>query len=91
VFATGMGLQFVSLTLMALSNVPDRESGAASGPTPSTSAPVPATTSPPPRRAQHSVLGRPSRPCPVSCFVPELLFPEESGVVEHLPRFQRPA
>ncbi|MET9607800.1 MFS transporter [Streptomyces sp. NPDC006512] len=30
-FATGMGLQFVSLTLMALSNVPDRESGAASG------------------------------------------------------------
>ncbi|WP_260618174.1 MFS transporter [Streptomyces sp. WAC07149] len=31
VFATGMGLQFVSLTLMALSNVPDRESGAASG------------------------------------------------------------
>ncbi|UQX05198.1 MFS transporter [Streptomyces sp. RerS4] len=31
VFATGMGLQFVSLTLMALSNVADRESGAASG------------------------------------------------------------
>ncbi|MGW6946073.1 MFS transporter [Streptomyces xanthophaeus] len=31
VFATGMGLQFVSLTLMALSNVSDRESGAASG------------------------------------------------------------
>ncbi|MGW0389911.1 MFS transporter [Streptomyces sp. NPDC003042] len=31
VFSTGMGLQFVSLTLMALSNVPDRESGAASG------------------------------------------------------------
>ncbi|MFH7594046.1 MFS transporter [Streptomyces racemochromogenes] len=31
VFATGMGMQFVSLTLMALSNVPDRESGAASG------------------------------------------------------------
>ncbi|MFD9354052.1 MFS transporter [Streptomyces sp. NPDC060031] len=31
VFGTGMGLQFVSLTLMALSNVPDRESGAASG------------------------------------------------------------
>ncbi|MCX5375261.1 MFS transporter [Streptomyces sp. NBC_00091] len=31
VFATGMGLQFVSLTLMALSDVPDRESGAASG------------------------------------------------------------
>ncbi|MFD3872021.1 MFS transporter [Streptomyces sp. NPDC058623] len=31
IFATGMGLQFVSLTLMALSNVPDRESGAASG------------------------------------------------------------
>ncbi|MEV7171451.1 MFS transporter [Streptomyces sp. NPDC093224] len=30
-FALGMGLQFVSLTLMALSNVPDRESGAASG------------------------------------------------------------
>ncbi|MFJ3725415.1 MFS transporter [Streptomyces sp. NPDC090045] len=30
-FAFGMGLQFVSLTLMALSNVPDRESGAASG------------------------------------------------------------
>nr|WP_308344450.1 MFS transporter [Streptomyces sp. ISL-94] len=30
-FGTGMGLQFVSLTLMALSNVPDRESGAASG------------------------------------------------------------
>ncbi|MFD6876570.1 MULTISPECIES: MFS transporter [unclassified Streptomyces] len=31
IFATGMGLQFVSLTLMALSDVPDRESGAASG------------------------------------------------------------
>lgn len=31
VFGFGMGLQFVSLTLMALSNVPDRESGAASG------------------------------------------------------------
>ncbi|MFG2998728.1 MFS transporter [Streptomyces sp. NPDC048340] len=31
VFSTGMGLQFVSLTLMALSNVSDRESGAASG------------------------------------------------------------
>ncbi|MBT2407570.1 MULTISPECIES: MFS transporter [unclassified Streptomyces] len=31
VFGLGMGLQFVSLTLMALSNVPDRESGAASG------------------------------------------------------------
>ncbi|RKT07460.1 EmrB/QacA subfamily drug resistance transporter [Streptomyces sp. 3211.6] len=31
VFATGMGMQFLSLTLMALSNVPDRESGAASG------------------------------------------------------------
>ncbi|MER7733087.1 MFS transporter [Streptomyces erythrochromogenes] len=30
-FALGMGLQFVSLTLMALSNVADRESGAASG------------------------------------------------------------
>ncbi|MFF8265476.1 MFS transporter [Streptomyces virginiae] len=30
-FALGMGLQFVSLTLMALSNVSDRESGAASG------------------------------------------------------------
>ncbi|WP_327416976.1 MFS transporter [Streptomyces sp. NBC_01233] len=30
-FALGMGLQFVSLTLMALSDVPDRESGAASG------------------------------------------------------------
>ncbi|MFF5444171.1 MFS transporter [Streptomyces sp. NPDC012888] len=30
-FATGMGMQFVSLTLMALSNVPERESGAASG------------------------------------------------------------
>ncbi|MER6196554.1 MFS transporter [Streptomyces sp. NPDC001586] len=30
-FALGMGLQFVSLTLMALSNVPERESGAASG------------------------------------------------------------
>ncbi|MFF1409993.1 MFS transporter [Streptomyces sp. NPDC058289] len=30
-FAAGMGMQFVSLTLMALSNVPDRESGAASG------------------------------------------------------------
>ncbi|MEC4574427.1 MFS transporter [Streptomyces virginiae] len=30
-FALGMGLQFVSLTLMALSNVTDRESGAASG------------------------------------------------------------
>ncbi|MEV8532047.1 MFS transporter [Streptomyces sp. NPDC051211] len=30
-FALGMGMQFVSLTLMALSNVPDRESGAASG------------------------------------------------------------
>ncbi|MER7760586.1 MFS transporter [Streptomyces sp. NPDC097619] len=31
VFSLGMGMQFVSLTLMALSNVPDRESGAASG------------------------------------------------------------
>ncbi|RSS66112.1 MFS transporter [Streptomyces sp. WAC06614] len=31
VFSTGMGMEFVSLTLMALSNVPDRESGAASG------------------------------------------------------------
>ncbi|MFJ4777357.1 MFS transporter [Streptomyces sp. NPDC088762] len=31
IFGLGMGLQFVSLTLMALSNVPDRESGAASG------------------------------------------------------------
>ncbi|MDI2132000.1 MFS transporter [Yinghuangia seranimata] len=31
VFATGMGFQFVSLTLMALSNVPEQESGAASG------------------------------------------------------------
>ncbi|MER6213632.1 MFS transporter [Streptomyces sp. NPDC001674] len=31
VFGTGMGMQFVSLTLMALSHVPDRESGAASG------------------------------------------------------------
>ncbi|MFE2289489.1 MFS transporter [Streptomyces sp. NPDC059443] len=31
VFAAGMGMQFVSLTLMALSNVPERESGAASG------------------------------------------------------------
>ncbi|MGW6687128.1 MFS transporter [Streptomyces sp. NPDC054961] len=30
-FSLGMGMQFVSLTLMALSNVPDRESGAASG------------------------------------------------------------
>ncbi|AWZ10912.1 MFS transporter [Streptomyces sp. ICC1] len=30
-FAAGMGMQFVSLTLMALSNVSDRESGAASG------------------------------------------------------------
>lgn len=30
-FALGMGLQFVSLTLMALSNVTERESGAASG------------------------------------------------------------
>ncbi|MEU7607497.1 MFS transporter [Streptomyces sp. NPDC041003] len=30
-FAFGMGLQFVSLTLMALSDVPERESGAASG------------------------------------------------------------
>ncbi|MBW5482974.1 MFS transporter [Streptomyces bambusae] len=30
-FSSGMGMQFVSLTLMALSNVPDRESGAASG------------------------------------------------------------
>ncbi|MEU3775547.1 MFS transporter [Streptomyces sp. NPDC032472] len=30
-FSLGMGLQFVSLTLMALSNVPERESGAASG------------------------------------------------------------
>ncbi|MFE7094458.1 MFS transporter [Streptomyces erythrochromogenes] len=30
-FALGMGLQFVSLTLMALSNVADRESGAVSG------------------------------------------------------------
>ncbi|MFF1558660.1 MFS transporter [Streptomyces sp. NPDC058279] len=31
IFGVGMGMQFVSLTLMALSNVPDRESGAASG------------------------------------------------------------
>ncbi|MFD7553995.1 MULTISPECIES: MFS transporter [unclassified Streptomyces] len=31
IFGLGMGLQFVSLTLMALSNVPERESGAASG------------------------------------------------------------
>ncbi|MGG8407337.1 MFS transporter [Streptomyces sp. 12297] len=31
VFGMGMGLQFVSLTLMALSRVPDQESGAASG------------------------------------------------------------
>ncbi|MET9800917.1 MFS transporter [Streptomyces sp. NPDC006368] len=31
VFGLGMGLQFVSLTLMALSNVPPHESGAASG------------------------------------------------------------
>lgn len=31
VFSLGMGMQFVSLTLMALSNVADRESGAASG------------------------------------------------------------
>ncbi|MFG2984924.1 MFS transporter [Streptomyces sp. NPDC048258] len=31
IFGLGMGLQFVSLTLMALSNVADRESGAASG------------------------------------------------------------
>ncbi|MCB5165527.1 MFS transporter [Streptomyces bambusae] len=31
VFSLGMGLQFVSLTLMALSGVPDHESGAASG------------------------------------------------------------
>lgn len=31
IFGLGMGLQFVSLTLMALSNVPDRKSGAASG------------------------------------------------------------
>ncbi|MFG2297690.1 MFS transporter [Streptomyces sp. NPDC048603] len=30
-FSAGMGMQFVSLTLMALSNVADRESGAASG------------------------------------------------------------
>ncbi|WP_443065364.1 MFS transporter [Streptomyces sp. NBC_00536] len=30
-FSLGMGMQFVSLTLMALSNVPHRESGAASG------------------------------------------------------------
>lgn len=30
-FSLGMGMQFVSLTLMAVSNVPDRESGAASG------------------------------------------------------------
>ncbi|MBT2452020.1 MFS transporter [Streptomyces sp. ISL-43] len=30
-FSAGMGMQFVSLTLMALSNVTDRESGAASG------------------------------------------------------------
>ncbi len=30
-FSAGMGMQFVSLTLMALSNVPNRESGAASG------------------------------------------------------------
>ncbi|MFD9302339.1 MFS transporter [Streptomyces sp. NPDC060048] len=30
-FSAGMGMQFVSLTLMALSNVSDRESGAASG------------------------------------------------------------
>ncbi|MEV6684958.1 MFS transporter [Streptomyces sp. NPDC051130] len=31
IFSLGMGMQFVSLTLMALSNVPPRESGAASG------------------------------------------------------------
>ncbi len=31
VFALGMGMEFVSLTLMALSNVPTRETGAASG------------------------------------------------------------
>ncbi|WP_374203535.1 MFS transporter [Streptomyces antimicrobicus] len=31
VFSTGMGMQFLALTLMALSDVPDRESGAASG------------------------------------------------------------
>lgn len=31
VFSMGMGMQFVSLTLMALSNVPAHESGAASG------------------------------------------------------------
>ncbi|WP_199819830.1 MFS transporter [Streptomyces sp. NRRL S-118] len=31
VFGMGMGMQFVSLTLMALSNVPTQESGAASG------------------------------------------------------------
>lgn len=31
VFAGGMGMEFVSLTLMALSNVPERETGAASG------------------------------------------------------------
>ncbi|MFE4050224.1 MFS transporter [Streptomyces sp. YIM B13518] len=31
VFSLGMGMEFVSLTLMALSNVPVRESGAASG------------------------------------------------------------
>ncbi|MFI9548859.1 MFS transporter [Streptomyces sp. NPDC052016] len=31
VFSMGMGTQFVSLTLMALSNVPTRETGAASG------------------------------------------------------------
>lgn len=31
VFATGMGMQFVSLTLMAVSNVVERDTGAASG------------------------------------------------------------
>jgi EmrB/QacA subfamily drug resistance transporter len=31
VFGTGMGMQFVSLTLMAVSNVAERETGAASG------------------------------------------------------------
>ncbi|MEV6617031.1 MFS transporter [Streptomyces sp. NPDC051051] len=31
VFSLGMGMEFVSLTLMALSNVPTRETGAASG------------------------------------------------------------
>lgn len=31
IFGLGMGMEFVSLTLMAVSDVPDRESGAASG------------------------------------------------------------